>query len=241
MDLCKRQSPIQIITANTVTSGDLKPLNLVKGWTDPVSGTYENSGHTVTFRPNASSVTTLQTHTGEYVFDNFHYHWGEKAGCGSEHLVDGKQYDLEIHFVFKKVNNTNPNAGDAISVLGIFGEIDNSAEISGIWNQVSPTKVLPYNSVEEINDVIYSDLLPNSCDYFHYEGSLTTPGYDEVVQWFVLRELIQVPALYFDQLRDTQDAHGDKIAKNYRELQDLSGRVVKKLELPNKEDERRTQ
>ena len=151
-------------------------------------------------------------------------------------MVDGKQYDLEIHFVFKKVNNTNPNAGDAISVLGIFGEIDNSAEISGIWKQVTPMKVLPFNSVEEIGDIIYSDFLPDSCDYFHYEGSLTTPGYDEVVQWFVLKEPIRVPALYFDQLREIQDAQGDNIAKNYRELQDLNGRVVKRLELSNKED-----
>ena len=206
-----------------------------------MSGTLDNLGYTVTFRPKASSVTTLQTHTGEYVFDNFHYHWGEKAGCGSEHLVDGKQYDLEIHFVFKKVNNTNPNAGDAISVLGVFGESDNSAEISGIWKQVTPTKVLPYNSVEKINGIIYSDLLPNSRDYFHYEGSLTTPGYDEVVQWFVLREPIRVPALYFDQLRDIQDAQDHKISKNYRELQDLSGRVVKRLESTNKEDKRGTQ
>ena len=203
-----------------------------------MSGTLDNLGYTVTFRPKPSSVTTLQTHTGEYVFDNFHYHWGERAGCGSEHLIDGKQYDLEIHFVFKKVNNTNPNAGDAISVIGIFGEIDNSAEVSGIWKQVTPTKVLPYNSVGEIDDVIYSNLLPGSRDYFHYKGSLTTPGYDEVVQWFVLREPIPVPALYFDQLRDIQDAQGNKIAKNYRELQDLNGRVVKRLELSNKEDER---
>ena len=229
------------MTANTVKSDYLKPLNFNKGWTEPMSGTLDNLGYTVTFRPKTSSMTTLQTHTGEYVFDNFHYHWGEKAGCGSEHLVDGKQYDLEIHFVFKKVNNTNPNAGDAISVLGIFGQIDHSAEMRGIWKQVTPTKVLPYNSVEEINDVIYSDLLPTSRDYFHYEGSLTTPGYDEVVQWFVLSELIQVPALYFDQLREIQDAQGKKITHNYRELQDLNGRVVKRLELSNKKEEMRTQ
>ena len=108
------------MTADTVTSEDLKPLTFSKGWTEPMSGTLDNLGYTVTFRPNASSVTTLQTHTGEYEFDHFHYHWGERAGYGSEHLVDGKQYDLEIHFVFKKVKNTNPNAGDAISVLGVL-------------------------------------------------------------------------------------------------------------------------
>ena len=107
----------------------------------------------MTFRPNASSVTTLQTHTGEYVFDNFHYHWGASTGCGSEHLVDGKQYDMEIHFVFKKVNNTNPNAGDAISVIGIFGEVSNSVEATGVWKQVAPIKVQQCDSVEKVNGV----------------------------------------------------------------------------------------
>ena len=226
MNPCKRQSPIQIIAANAVTSEDLKPLNLVRGWTEPVSGTYDNLGYTVTFRPNASSVTTLQTHTGEYMFDNFHYHWGASTGCGSEHWVDGKQYDMEIHFVFKKVNNTNPNAGDAISVIGIFGEVSNTVEATGVWEQVAPIKVQQCESVEKINGVSYSDFLPPSRDYFHYEGSLTTPGYDEVVQWFVLREPIPVPALYLDQLRNIQDAQGKKITCNCREPQNLNGRCI---------------
>ena len=41
--------------------------------------------------------------------------------------------NMKIHFVFMKVNNTNPNAGDANSILGIFGEVSNSVEIKGIW------------------------------------------------------------------------------------------------------------
>ena len=163
------------------------------------------------------------------MFDNFHYHWGEKAGCGSEHLVDGKQYDLEIHFVFKKMNNTNPTAGDAISVLGIFGQVKNGATIDGIWKLITPNKVLSCGSAEETSNVAISDLLPTSHDCFHYEGSLTTPGYDEVVQWFVLSESIQVPALYFDQLRSIQDAQGNNITHNFRELQDLNGRIVKRF------------
>ena len=121
------------------------------------------------------------------------------------------------------------HAGDAISVLGIFGQVDHSAEIKGIWQQVTPTKVQRCASVTEIN-ILYSDLFPDSHDYFHYEGSLTTPGYDEVVQWFVLSEPIQVPALCLDQLRDIQDAQGKIITHNYCEPQNLNGRVVKTFE-----------
>ena len=64
-------------------------------------------------------------------------------------MVDGKQYDMEIHFVFKKVNNTNPNAGDAISVIGIVGEVSKSVEATGVWKQVAPIKVQQCDSVEK--------------------------------------------------------------------------------------------
>ena len=203
-----------------------------------MSGTYDNLGYTVTFRPGASSETTLKTHVGEYSFVNFHYHWGKGSGCGSEHLVDGKQYELEIHFVFKKMNDTKADAGDAMAVVGVFGEMDSGAEVKGIWEKIDPTKVPVSGSVEEVGGVIYSELLPKKQDFFYYEGSLTTPAYDEVVQWFVLREPIKVPALYFEQLRSIQNAKGNKIINNFRELQDLNGRIVKKLTLPNEKEKK---
>lgn len=231
----RRQSPIEITTANVVTSDELKPLNFSKGWTEPMSGAYDNLGHTVTFRPKLSSATILQTHVGEYSLENFHYHWGEGAGSGSEHFVDGRQYELEIHFVCKKVNNTNPDAGDAMAVVGVFGEVAD-AEVKGVWKHVSPTQVVPSGSVQEVDGIVYSNLLPKSRNYFYYEGSLTTPDYDEVVQWFVLREPIQVPAVYLEQLRSIQNAKGNRIIRNYRELQDLNGRVVKRLKLPSEGD-----
>lgn len=234
--LWKRQSPIHIVTENTYTCETLKPLNFVKGWTQPMSGAIDNLGYTVTYRPHSSCVTTLQTHTGEYAFDNFHYHWGERSGCGSEHFVDGKQYDLEIHFVCKKVNNDDPSAGDAAAVVGVFGEVSDSAKVEGIWKLIDPQRVQSHSSVAEVSKVIYSELLPGSRDYYYYEGSLTTPGYDEIVQWFVLREPIQVPAAYLEQLRSIKNEKGTKILNNYRELQNLNGRVVRKHESSPKEE-----
>ena len=89
-----------------------------------------------------------------------------------------------------------------------------------MWKQVAPIKVQQCDSVELASLILVTRV------YFHYEGSLTTPGYDEVVQWFVLREPIPVPALYLDQLRNIQDAQGKKITCNCRELQNLNGRCV---------------
>ena len=234
----KRQSPIHIVTAATQRSEDLEPLNFTKGWEEPICGTFKNTGYTVSFSPKSSPLTSLRTHVGEYDLDNFHYHWAQSAGCGSEHKVDERRYDLEIHFVFNKVNNTNPRAGDAMAVLGIFGQADPNAEIKGIWKHLMPSHVFPYMSGKEVDDIVCSNLLPKNHDYFYYEGSLTTPGYDEVVQWFILREPIRVPALYLDQLCNIQNDKGDRITRNYRELQDINGRVVKRFELPNKKREK---
>ena len=203
-----------------------------------MSGTFDNLGYTVTFRPKSLSATTVQAHVGEYNLVNFHYHWGNIAGCGSEHFVDGKQYDFEIHFVLKKSNNFVPDAGDAMAVVGVFGQVDHSAKIDGIWKKIDPLRVVLSGAVEEVAGIVYAELLPKTCDFFHYEGSLTTPDFDEVVQWFVLREPIKVPALYLEQLRCIQNAKGNKIIANYRELQDLNGRIVKRFDVPTEKEDK---
>jgi len=56
-----------------------------------------------------------------------HAHWGSCAGHGSEHTVNGKQYDAELHIVhFNTKYGTPENAADkpdGLAVLGIFIEV----------------------------------------------------------------------------------------------------------------------
>ena len=44
--------------------------------------------------------------------------------------------------------------------------------------------------------------------------------------WLIVNVTKFVPALYFDQLRDIQDAQGKKVTHNCRELQNLNKRCV---------------
>ena len=73
-----------------------------------------------------------------------HAHWGSCAGHGSEHTVDGKQYDAELHivhfntkvlswlccytFVIASLQYGTPeNAADkpdGLAVLGVFIEVN---------------------------------------------------------------------------------------------------------------------
>ena len=53
-----------------------------------------------------------------------HAHWGDKAGCGSEHRLDGKMFDAELHIVHYNSKYGDPNNAldkpDGLAVLGMF-------------------------------------------------------------------------------------------------------------------------
>ena len=72
-----------------------------------------------------------------------------------------------------------------------------------------------------------SDLFPNNRGYYFYEGSLTTPDCDEIVQWFVFKHTIEVPQAYLDDLRNIEmDGDGNLLTFNFRDTQNLNNRQV---------------
>ena len=76
----------------------------------------------------------------------------------------------------------------------------------------------------------FDSLLPDSLDYWFYEGSLTTPPCSETVAWFVLKERITVPGAYLDLLRGVEeDEDGTLLTFNFRDAQKLGDRTVYEL------------
>lgn len=65
--------------------------------------------------------------SGEYVFNQLHFHWGENDTMGSEDLIDGVSYPMELHMVFyKKVYRNSRDAlehKDGLTVLAFFYEV----------------------------------------------------------------------------------------------------------------------
>merc|ERR1712007_323800 len=74
---------------------------------------------------------------GQFKVWQMHAHWGSCAGHGSEHTVNGKQYDAELHIVhFNTKYGTPENAADkpdGLAVLGIFIEEGKEHPESAIW------------------------------------------------------------------------------------------------------------
>ena len=221
----RRQSPINIETASVQESNTLLQNLIFNGYDRVVDGSLANTGHTVQFDPSSSAPgASVMNHEGTYNLLQFHLHWGEGQRDGSEHRVNGSQYAAEIHFVHRSTNASS-TAGNALTVVGVFAVADSAAP-TGIWQQLMPVPTA-FESSTSVTGIRYSDLLPTNRDYYYYEGSLTTPLCNETVQWFVLKDTIQIPESYLAILRMVQeDANGTLLTHNVRDAQALNGRIV---------------
>ena len=79
-----------------------------------------------------------------------------------------------------------------------------------------------------MNDLF--SLLPSK-DNYHYQGSLTTPGYDEIVQWFLFTEPIKIPQSQMDILESfwKNEKYDECVKGNARHIQKLGSRIVHKI------------
>ena len=64
---------------------------------------------------------------GTYELWQFHAHWGNEDGHGSEHTVDGKNYAAELHLVHWNKKYGTPDTAvdkpDGLAVLGLLIEV----------------------------------------------------------------------------------------------------------------------
>ncbi|MBB4232877.1 carbonic anhydrase [Rhizobium mongolense] len=165
-----QQSPLDIRGA---IKADIPDLAL--DW--KTGGTIRNNGHTI--QVNAAPGGTLRRGDQFYELVQYHFH------APSEHLVEGKNFPMEAHFVHKHAET------GALGVLGVF-------LVPGATNATFSTlaAAFPQNTGEEtaLPDVEPSKMLPASLTYWAYEGSLTTPPCSEIVDWIIAKEPVEVDA-----------------------------------------------
>lgn len=225
-----RQSPIDIVVSETVPADAAFTRLRLIGWDTPVRGNLSNMfGVVLGFVPEARTARTF-THLGEYEVIQFHFHWSNRTGEGSEHLLDGNQYDGELHFVHSKYSpKANKTDGDALTVVGVLLQSNETAPVRGtIWENFVVNPLPGVNHNIPVSGITYSAMLPQNRTYFYYEGSLTTPLCNEIVQWIVLANPIQVPAEVLRNMRTMWADVNETIARtvNYRNPQPRNSRQV---------------
>lgn len=136
-----------------------------------------NNGHTIQVNGDPGCATIIGGTRFELL--QFHFHHP------SEHLLEGKNFDLECHFVHKAGNG-------ALAVTGVLIRPGaTNAALKTLLDSL-PAKEGPEVRVNGTIDT--GAVLPKSCSYFRYTGSLTTPPCSEGLTWTVHKEPIEASA-----------------------------------------------
>lgn len=239
----KRQSPINIIKKDVAIDKTLYKLQGVN-YNNAIDGTYtvENKGFSLKLTPKINSsesfIPFMVFNHIAYELAQFHIHWGRNSNEGSEHTIDGKKYPAEIHFVHfnRKYKDLSAAAdkADGLLVVGLIFELStqNNTKLDAIIGAI-PDVMYPGNKTS-IPYTPPQNLFPTKWEkYFHYKGSLTTPGCFESVLWFVNQEVISISEYQLEQMRGMYgDTSGSsKITHNFRPPQPLNSRIVSSIEV----------
>lgn len=141
-----------------------------------------NNGHTIQVVADPGCSCTIAG--TKYELAQFHFHHP------SEHLLDGKAFEMEVHFVHK-------SAEGALAVVGVFFKAGaHNAALQPIFDQMPASEGPEVKASGQFDPTAF---FPASQSYFRYAGSLTTPPCSEGLTWTVFREPIEASAAQIRQ------------------------------------------
>lgn len=165
-----QQSPIDIEAA---IKSQLPVLKL--NWSKSAD-TIVNNGHTIQL--NFAEGSTLTLGDVKYKLLQVHFH------RPSEHMIGGKNFPMEAHFVHR-----NETGG-----LAVVGVLMTEGRSNAAFGKIVKTMPAEGPAVKADPTIDPHAMLPTKLSYFRYPGSLTTPPCSEVVEWLLLTTPIQVSA-----------------------------------------------
>uniref|UniRef100_A0A3Q3EIW9 carbonic anhydrase n=1 Tax=Kryptolebias marmoratus TaxID=37003 RepID=A0A3Q3EIW9_KRYMA len=233
------QSPVDVAMAQTKYDPGLSPVTPL-GYSQHGNQPFmlHNNGHTAVIElPEWMGLEGLP-----WLFTavQLHFHWGNGGSGhgGSEHTIDGRSADAEIHVVHYN-SELYPNMSAAVAqrnglaVLGILieaGEETNPA-FNNIVNYMS--RVRHADEITLIPAFDIRSLLPKNLGrYYRYNGSLTTPPCHQSVIWTVFHERLRISKAQLLKMETTLyssrdgESHRMLLQDNYRATQPLNHRVI---------------
>ncbi|KAG8376618.1 hypothetical protein BUALT_Bualt09G0082200 [Buddleja alternifolia] len=177
------------------------------------NATVRNRGHDIQihFYGNAGSIKINGTH---YFLRYAHWH------SPSEHTVNGRRYDMELHMVHV---STDPNVTNSIAVIGVFYKIGKPDRfLSKLMPNIS--SLIDKNDEEiTLGMVNPRRIKVRTKNYYRYMGSLTIPPCTEGVIWTLNKKVKTVSR---EQVKLLREAVHDSAEENARPLQPKNSRDV---------------
>ena len=195
----KQQSPVDIQTKKTITDS-LPPLkfNYRKERISAI-----NNGHSIQHNEQPNSFL----HVGDQVYslEQFHVH------VPSEHTIDGKHADMEIHFVHK-------SSSGEVAVVAVMVHADSKNPVDvpiykELPKQVGESVVADHASRNPI------EFIPKDHSYLRYMGSFTTPPCTEGIRWIMMKTPISITPAVLAEFKEI-------LGGNNRPVQKLNDRQV---------------
>lgn len=189
------QSPINIEPEKTERMKDegKMELNYNKTVVDEV-----DNGHSIQVDDTGSAVIDGR----DFDLEQFHFH------AKSEHTVDGKHYPIEAHFV-------NQAQDGRLAVIAVFFEEgEENAAFQTVLDNVGASE-----NADGADEIDATQMIPVNKTHYHYNGSLTTPPLSENVEWYVMKNPIEISKAQIAAFDTYYDS-------NNRKVQPLNGRAV---------------
>ncbi len=164
-----QQSPIDI---GATVKSQLPALKI--DWASSAD-TIVNNGHTIQL--DFAEGSTLTLGGVKYKLLQLHFH------RPSEHLIGGKNFPMEAHFVHRADSGA----------LAVVGVLITTGKPNATFSQITSTMPVKEGPAVKANARINPNaLLPAKRSYYRYAGSLTTPPCTEIVEWVLLTDPIKV-------------------------------------------------
>ncbi|CAK8576206.1 unnamed protein product [Lathyrus sativus] len=207
--MCKngtKQSPIDLLNQRVQIVSNLGTLQINY---KPSYATLKNRGHDIMLELNSNS-SYLQINETQYILKQFHWH------SPSEHTINGKRFDLELHLVHQTPSGK-------IAVIGLLYKIGIPDLFLALLKKDLEAISESSGAEREIGIVVPNLITFDRRQYYRYIGSLTTPPCSQNVTWTIITEVKSVSKEQIELLRV---AVHDESNSNARPLQPINGRLV---------------
>ncbi|XP_019443083.1 PREDICTED: alpha carbonic anhydrase 7 [Lupinus angustifolius] len=204
----KMQSPIDLSRHNVrVVSG----LGKLKKNYKAQNASITNRGHDIAlkWKEDAGSININGT---EYFLRQCHWH------SPSEHTINGRMYDLELHMV----HESKTNLKNRIAVIGLLFKIGRPDPILSKFSKYIESMV-DEKAEQNTGMIDPSEIKLGGKKYYRYLGSLTVPPCTEGVIWSINKKIRSVSRKQVKLLREAVHDHAEK---NARPIQPLNLRGI---------------